>query len=740
MRWRCSLQGVPRTAALTLVASLLLGRTLLPARTAQGQARQVRRILIVNEAGVSYPAIDAINRGIRTEFESSTYKIEIYSEYLETILFPDTAVQQEFQASILRKYQNRRPDVIITVGPSALRFMQETHKAAFSGLPLVFCLPTGPVPGSPLLGNEFTGVENGVAPAATLEAALRLQPETKHVFAIGGQGIFDKQLQVPIRDQLKPFEKRLDIEYLTTLPMPDLLERLRHLPSRSVVLLMTIGEDAAGNHFRSSDAGPLVVSAANAPVFTLFDTYINHGEVGGDLSTFSDQGRIAGRMALRILNGEKPQNIPRTTEVTRYMFDWQALRRWGLKEGNLPPGSILINRERTLWERGGKYFAAAIAVIFFQAFSMLALFWQRARMRRAEAELIESEEKFSKTFQQSPLVLTISRTSDSRFIDVNESFEKQLGWKRDEVIGRTPLDLHLWANPDQRAAFIRELQANGSVRDLEALARRKNGEIRTLLVSAEVLDVAGQNCTLSVAADITERKEAEEMLSTMSRRLIEAHEEERTRIARELHDDINQRIAMVSVCLENLKDGIPSSNVQARCGLDETKQQIQELGGDIQALSHRLHSSKLDILGLASACRGFCRELSEQHNVEIEFCSKDIATNLSKEISLCLFRVLQEALQNAVKYSGVRKFQASLTGTSDQVELTVEDLGAGFDCEKAIYGHGLGLTSMRERLKLVDGRFFIDSKPGHGTTIRARVVLSSNTATSEAGRLSELVP
>jgi ABC-type uncharacterized transport system substrate-binding protein len=361
---------VARVVWLTAIASLLLCCTLVPP-TAQAQFHPVRRILIVNEAGVSYPAIDTINRGIRTEFESSPYRIEVYSEYLETIQFPDAAVQQELRAFILRKYQKRRPDVIITVGPSALGFMQEAHKTAFSGVPVVFCLPIGLVPGSPVLDSDFTGVENDMAPAATLEAALRLQHDIKQVFAVGGQGNFDKQLQVGIRDQLKPFEKRVDIEYLTTLAMPELLERLRHLPNRSVVLLTTVGEDAAGNHFKSSEVGPLVISAANAPVFTLFDTYINHGEVGGDLSSFSEQGRIAGSMALRILNGEKPQNIPRATDVTRYTFDWQALRRWGLKEGDLPLGSILINRELTFWERSKRLLITGIVIIV--ALSLLAV-------------------------------------------------------------------------------------------------------------------------------------------------------------------------------------------------------------------------------------------------------------------------------------------------------------------------------------------------------------------------------
>jgi PAS domain S-box-containing protein len=429
-------------------------------------------------------------------------------------------------------------------------------------------------------------------------------------------------------------------------------------------------------------------------------------------------------MALRILNGEKPQNIPIMKDVTTYMFDWRALKRWGFKESNLPPGSIVLNREPTLWERGRKYFVVGIAVIFLQAISILALFWQRARKRKAEAELATSEEKFSKTFRQSPLVLAISRTSDSRFIEVNESFEQQLGWKRDEVIGRTPPDLHLWAKAEQNAEFKSQIQINGSVRDLEAFIRRKDGEIRTLLVSGEVLEVGGQNYTLSVAADITERKQAEEMLSTMSRRLIEAQEEERAWIARELHDDFNQRVAMVSVNLECLERDLSGSEVQAKSYTEEIKEQIKELGTDIQALSHRLHSSKLDYLGLVSACKGFCTELSARPNVEIEFRSENIPPNLPKEMSLCLFRVLQEALQNAVKHSGVRSFRVSLDATSDEVKLSVSDSGSGFDFNQAITGQGLGLTSMKERLKLVDGQLSIDSKPGQGTTIHARAPLS----------------
>jgi signal transduction histidine kinase len=208
----------------------------------------------------------------------------------------------------------------------------------------------------------------------------------------------------------------------------------------------------------------------------------------------------------------------------------------------------------------------------------------------------------------------------------------------------------------------------------------------------------------------------------MGRRLIEAHEEERTWIARELHDDINQRIALLAVQLDQFQ-GPPNSGVEVSDHIRQVCQQLSDLGKDVQALSHRLHSSKLDYLGIVSAARSFCKELSEQKKVEIEFSHKGIARSLPNEISLCLFRILQEALQNAVKHSGERHFRVELLGSSEEVQLTVSDSGVGFDQRDAMERHGLGLISMRERLHLVDGEFSIESRPGEGTTIRARVPL-----------------
>jgi signal transduction histidine kinase len=295
------------------------------------------------------------------------------------------------------------------------------------------------------------------------------------------------------------------------------------------------------------------------------------------------------------------------------------------------------------------------------------------------------------------------------------------------VIGHSPQELNLWVNPEQRIASMKRLVDQANVKDLDVKFRRKDGQIRRGLGSAELIDVRGEPCALSVIADITERKQAEEAMAGFSRRLIEAQETERTRIARELHDDINQRLAMVAIGLKTAIEGLPNSEVRTSRILDEAGEMVSELETDVQALSHRLHSSKLEYLGLAAATSGFCRELSERQNVKIDFRCDGLPEDLSGEVSLCFFRVLQEALHNAVKYSGVAEFEVSIEYVSHEIQLRVHDAGAGFDPTLTAAGHGLGLTSMKERLKLVSGELSIQSKPQGGTTIFARVPIDQET-------------
>jgi PAS domain S-box-containing protein len=252
---------------------------------------------------------------------------------------------------------------------------------------------------------------------------------------------------------------------------------------------------------------------------------------------------------------------------------------------------------------------------------------------------------------------------------------------------------------------------------------RANGTHRWVTARGEVQrDSTGHIAGLrGTVQDITERKVAEEALSNVNGRLIEAQELERTRIARDLHDDIGQRLAMLAMALEHAKGLLPDSSRDDAPGfLDALQKQTGEILADVQALSHELHPPRLLHLGIVAAMRGLCEELSGQKGAEIDFRSEDVPGGVPPDVSLCLFRVLQEALHNALRHSRVRHFGVHLRGTGGVLELTVRDEGVGFDVDAAGRGLGLGLASMKERLKLVRGELFIESQPTGGTTVVAR--------------------
>jgi len=344
--------------------------------------------------------------------------------------------------------------------------------------------------------------------------------------------------------------------------------------------------------------------------------------------------------------------------------------------------------------------------------------------RRSEVKLVESEQRFRVVANTAPVMIWMAGLDklcnyfNQPWLEfTGRGLEAELGHGWAE--GVHPQDFSVCLDTYTQAFDRRELF------QMQYRLRRHDGEYRWILdIGVPRVNQDGSFAGyIGSCIDITERKLAEEAMAELGRKLIEAHEEERTWIARELHDDINQRIALLAIELEQWDRHPPNSEVEFHDHIRPARQRLSDLGKDIQALSHRLHSSKLEYLGLAVASSSYCKELSEQRKVEIDFSHAGIPHNPPKEISLCLFRVLQEALLNASKHSGVRHFSVELRGTSGEIQLTVSDLGVGFDQQDAINRHGLGLISMRERLQLISGEIFINSQPGRGTTVCARVPL-----------------
>ena len=265
------------------------------------------------------------------------------------------------------------------------------------------------------------------------------------------------------------------------------------------------------------------------------DVDLGRGTVGGYLISWEADGRAAATIAAKVLNGAKPQNIPIVRNNNVYMFDWRAMRRWGLKEEDLPPGSTILFRELSAWERTKWYWIGALFIIL--SLSALAIYLQFGR--------------------------------------------KQLRIARDA-----------------------QMQLSGL--------------------------------------------------------LINAQEKERSRLAAELHDDFSQRLALLALGLENAEEALPDSPRSAKQQLHELLNSASEIGADIHTVSHRLHSATLENLGLVPGIGALCKEFNDRYGIEIDFSSEDIPKGVRSDVALCLFRIVQEALQNLKKHSGVVKAEVRL--------------------------------------------------------------------------------
>jgi len=290
-------------------------------------------------------------------------------------------------------------------------------------------------------------------------------------------------------------------------------------------------------------------------------------------------------------------------------------------------------------------------------------------------------------------------------------------------------------HPDDRARCLQECAAHFDARqpfEMVCRLRRHDGEYRWVLDRGVPRIAPDGNFAgyIGACTDITARRQAEDGLLASQRelrlltgRLLEAQEVERRRIARELHDDLNQGLALLSIELDLLGQKPPASTREVASKMLALSSRVKELSSSVHDLSHQLHPSKLEHLGLVSAIRALSAELNHHHGLEVSFTHHDVPDSIPEATALCLYRIVQEALRNVVKHGGTDRVVVALGGGPDGIRLRVGDDGAGFDVASAHGNGGLGLVSMRERLNLVGGQMVIDSRPGGGTRIGVRIPL-----------------
>ncbi|HEY6385729.1 MAG TPA: ABC transporter substrate binding protein [Candidatus Acidoferrum sp.] len=885
---------VPRPAwigAMTRTMLVVFGLSSLCA----AQSNEPKRVLILSQEDLTWPAYRLIDENARTTLRTGAPEgILIFSEHLDRVHFPDPQFQEQQIAWIQRKYANGKLDLVIGVA--------DVPTNIFPGVPVLH-VGTDPLkkrPAPSTSANEVTTIWIELDALKTLEIARRLQPNARQVVVIGSSSTTGKNLLDQVRNQISSDPNHLPVAYLTNLAMPEIYEKVATLGPESIVLFVSFARDVEGRQFISTEVMSKINAVSEAPVYVVLETNVGLGAVGGYVTSFAELGKQAGEMGLQLLAGKHPEDAVARSE---YLFDWRQLQRWRISESALPSGSVVLFRQRTVWESYKWYILAAILLCLLETLLLIGLLRQRREKRKVEATLVErltfekllsdlsaqfislpedqvdanmeqalgriaeflkmdrvtlfkfspdktelraafswtgggttpaptsvkaadlpwwrirllrgdvafasdrndlpeealpereffqrmgilsaatiplmvggeidgavsfistkrrvkwteellnrvrvlgevfwnalqrkrsmqallasqavlreSEERFRLVADTAPVLIWMSGTdklctffNQGWLTFTGRSMEQELGegW----IIGVHPEDIRRClrtysASFDARAPF-----------EMEYRLRRFDGEFRWIVdYGTPRFESDGTFCGyIGSAVDITERKTSEESLHSLSGRLIHAQEQERARIARELHDDFSQRLALLGIGLGQLWKELPESQVEQRTGVLEILKGTKEMSSDLHSLSHQLHSSKLELVGLVSALNGLCKEMSEKYKIEIHFTKSGSLPKITKDVELCLFRIAQEALGNVVKHSQSKSAQVELGANSIGVSLRIKDAGRGFEPNLGKPTAGIGLVGMRERLRLVGGRLSVKSVLLRGTEIIAEV-------------------
>jgi len=529
--------------------------------------------------------------------------LDYFPEYIDTARFPDRQYRDAFRNFLRLKYKGQRFDLMIALENTSLEFTQQIRDELSPKAPVIFSASEHDVRRIP----NSTGILDQPDFSRTLRLAMQLQPDTRAVYVVTGASSRDKFYERLARTRFKSFESSVEFTYLAGLPARDLESRAAALPEGSILFYAMVSQDGAGENFLPIEYLDRLEKVANRPIYSWVEAAMDHGIVGGSLMQPEIGIASVAELALRVLNGERADDIPTMTpERTFNQVDWRELRRWGIAESRVPAGTFIRFREPGIWDEYKLYILGAILLLVAQTALITGLLVQGARRRWAENEAKKSQAELRRSYDR--------------------------------------------------------------IRDLGG-------------------------------------------------RLLAAQESERSRIARELHDDISQQIALLSMDLEiiNTAKDAQADPEALREALDRT----QEIARSVHDLSHRLHPAKLRLVGLVGALASLPRELA-QSGVAIAFTHDMVPSILPHDLTLCLFRVGQEAVQNAIKHGAARNIAINLSHAAGRLNLTISDDGKGFDIA-ADSGKGLGLISMRERVELMGGTLAVQSAPGAGTRLEVAV-------------------
>jgi len=475
-------------------------------------------ILILNGYEFNTPSSDRFNQGLSAVLQSNGAGT-INQHYDSLGLGHNPDLDPEYRElkmqAVNRRHSKCKIDLIITLHTEGLKFLLDMDPGFFPAAPVIaLMLPQGFK--LPKTGRRI--IPHMIIPdlKPTLEIGLKLVPKADRVYVVNGTHPVDRWLEKIAKRDFKKWEGRLDFYYLSDLSLEKILTTVSAAPANSIVFLTTFSKDAAGKYLRTTEVSRELAKVSTAPVFGLLGTVLGNGNVGGSLISFKHIGTKAGELVLDMLSGaQNTGNISEVLNVPQVdIFDWRQLKHWNLSESDLPRGSVIINREFSLWDLK-YYFIGILVFIMVQSLLIAGLLVQKRRRKSAEASLARSEEKYRNLFE-SALEGIYETSPQGQLLTANPSLARMMGYDSPEDGKLSIKDTanQIWANPNERADYVRLLDEKNVIYGFECQFLRKDGtKFRVSLNTRRVAGPDGQTLLYSgFLEDINERKQAEDGL------------------------------------------------------------------------------------------------------------------------------------------------------------------------------------------------------------------------------------
>jgi len=702
------------------------------------QESEPKTVLILYSLSYAYPAVVGWDQSIRSVFMTQQdINIKVNTEHLDLSRYNDSDYIQMMVDIFRHKYLESKPDLIIAVFEPALDFVLKFKQELFPDVPIIFG-------GIERLSFDITDLDpnikgvyqEGTTYARTLELALNLHPDTRHVVVIAGTGFLEQAWLRSARNMFQKHVDRLKFTYMTDVPLSEIQNNVAKLPANSVVMYLPVLEDATEKAYVAVDALSQISEASSVPIYSFYDVVVGHGTVGGYVRSFAVQGKTAAELGLRILRGIPSADIRVIqNKDLGYMFDWRQLKRWSIAEDRLPPGSIIKFKELTIWDRYKGRIIVAIAMILLQALIISFLLYQRRINRKVEQNYrTVADYTYDWEYWENP---------DGSLQYISPSCERICGYSAQDLMANPSL-LHDMIVPEDKAAWddhISSVQKDLKSEEIQFRIQRPDGEIRWIEHACRpVFDHKGKNQGVRASnRDITKRafyrSETHKLQSELAHmdRLVTI-----STLTSALAHEINQPLAAMrsyaQAALRFMNKDHPEydSVRKALQGIVEDNKRAAEVVNRLRDLVKKgpTHKEAIDI-------NSIIHDVIRLMNSELVLRNASITLNLRPgapvvqadpiQIQQVLINLLTNAL-DAMDDQPIDRRTITISTKPEnlsEIILSISDSGAGIppDIIKAIFspfyttkstGMGLGLSICKSIIEAHAGKISAENNPNGG--------------------------